>query len=92
MTISDAESTTETRTPEIGRIPLSTPDVGALEEEYLLSAFRSGWIAPTGPDLTAFEAELAATVGVRHAVGLSSGTAASTSDSSVSGSDRATGC
>lgn len=76
MTISDAESTTETRAPEIGRIPLSTPDVGALEEEYLLSAFRSGWIAPTGPDLTAFEAELAATVGVRHAVGLSSGTAA----------------
>lgn len=76
MTISDAESTTSSRTSEIGRIPLSTPDVGTLEEEYLIDAFRSGWIAPTGPDLTAFESELAAMVGVGHAVGLASGTAA----------------
>ena len=76
MTISDVEATTSTAVPGIGRILLSTPDVGPLEEGYLLQAFRSGWIAPTGPDLTAFEAELAAKVGVRHAVGLSSGTAA----------------
>src|SRR5699024_9000703 len=58
------------------RILLSTPDVGPVEEEFLLRAFRGGWIAPTGPDLRAFEDELAAEVGVRHAVGLSSGTAA----------------
>lgn len=57
-------------------IPLSSPDVGPLEEEYLLQAFRSGWIAPVGPDLAAFEAELAAKTGVEHAVALSSGTAA----------------
>ncbi|MCF2573452.1 DegT/DnrJ/EryC1/StrS family aminotransferase [Brevibacterium sp. UCMA 11754] len=76
MTISDVEATSSMKAPGIGRIPMSTPDVGPLEEEYLLRAFRSGWIAPTGPDLTAFEAELAAKVGVRHAVGLSSGTAA----------------
>lgn len=54
---------------------LSAPDVGALEEEYLVRALRSGWAAPAGPDLDAFERELAARVGVDHAVGLSSGTA-----------------
>ena len=37
---------------------------------------ESGWVAPAGPDLDAFEREVAERVGVRHAVGLSSGTAA----------------
>lgn len=54
---------------------LSAPDVGALEEEYLVRALRSGWAAPAGPDLDAFERELAERVGVSHAVGLASGTA-----------------
>lgn len=57
-------------------ILLSAPDVGELEQEYVLRAMRSGWIAPAGPDLTAFEDEVAARVGVAHAVGLASGTAA----------------
>ncbi|HEV7535566.1 MAG TPA: aminotransferase class I/II-fold pyridoxal phosphate-dependent enzyme, partial [Acidimicrobiia bacterium] len=35
-----------------------------------------GWVAPVGPDLDAFEAELAERCGVPHAVALSSGTAA----------------
>jgi dTDP-4-amino-4,6-dideoxygalactose transaminase len=42
----------------------------------LLAAFDSNWIAPTGPDLDAFEREFAERVEVEHAVGLSSGTAA----------------
>lgn len=58
------------------RLYLSSPDVGDLEEEYLLAAFRSGWIAPLGPDVDAFEEEMAERVGVREAVALSSGTAA----------------
>ena len=37
---------------------------------------RSGWIAPLGPDVDAFERELAERVGVAHGVALSSGTAA----------------
>lgn len=57
-------------------ILLSPPDVGDLEQEYVLRAMRSGWIAPAGPDLTAFEAEVAERIGVRYAVGLASGTAA----------------
>ncbi|MEW1982987.1 DegT/DnrJ/EryC1/StrS family aminotransferase [Pseudarthrobacter oxydans] len=58
------------------RLYLSSPDVGDLEEKYLLEAFRSGWIAPLGPDVDAFEREMAERVGVREAVALSSGTAA----------------
>ena len=60
----------------VTRIYLSPPEVGAEERRMLLDAFDSNWIAPVGPDLDAFEAELAARVGVEHAVALSSGTAA----------------
>jgi dTDP-4-amino-4,6-dideoxygalactose transaminase len=58
------------------RIYMSSPDVGELEEVAVLAAMRSGWIAPLGPDVDAFEAELAERVGVAHGVALSSGTAA----------------
>ncbi|MBN9632759.1 MAG: aminotransferase class I/II-fold pyridoxal phosphate-dependent enzyme, partial [Actinobacteria bacterium] len=58
------------------RIYLSSPDVGRAEEDAVVAAMRSGWIAPLGPDVDAFEEEMAARVGVRHAVALSSGTAA----------------
>ncbi|MBN9157316.1 MULTISPECIES: DegT/DnrJ/EryC1/StrS family aminotransferase [unclassified Microbacterium] len=58
------------------RIYMSSPDVTELEEQSLISAMRSGWIAPLGPDVDAFEAELAARLDVGHGVALSSGTAA----------------
>jgi dTDP-4-amino-4,6-dideoxygalactose transaminase len=57
------------------RIYLSPPDVGARERELLLEAFDSGWIAPLGPMVDAFEAELAKRAGVAHAAALTSGTA-----------------
>jgi dTDP-4-amino-4,6-dideoxygalactose transaminase len=62
--------------PMTRRIYLSPPDVGPLEESFLLSAVRSGWVAPVGPDLDAFEREMAERTGRCHAVALSSGTAA----------------
>ena len=58
------------------RILLSPPDVGEAEREALLRAFDSGWIAPVGPELAAFEEELCEFVGSTAAVALSSGTAA----------------
>ena len=58
------------------RIYMSSPDVGELEESYVVAAMRSGWIAPLGPDVDAFEQEVAARVDVEHGVALSSGTAA----------------
>lgn len=57
------------------RIYMSPPDVGELEEQYVVAALRSGWVAPLGPEVDAFEAELAERVAVKHGVALSSGTA-----------------
>jgi dTDP-4-amino-4,6-dideoxygalactose transaminase len=58
------------------RIYLSPPEVGEEERRMLLEAFDSNWIAPIGPDLDAFEQEVATRVGVGHAVAMASGTAA----------------
>jgi dTDP-4-amino-4,6-dideoxygalactose transaminase len=57
-------------------IYMSTPDVGPLEEAFALDAIRSGWVAPTGPHLAAFEQEMAERCDRTYGVGLSSGTAA----------------
>jgi len=57
------------------RILLSAPDVRGNEREMVVAAIDSNWIAPAGPDLDAFEHELAAATGRAYAVGLSSGTA-----------------
>lgn len=57
------------------RTYLSSPDVTQVEEDALVRAIRSGWVAPLGPEVDAFEAELAAHNSRRYAVALSSGTA-----------------
>lgn len=58
------------------RIYLSPPHVGPEERALLLEAFDSNWVAPVGPDLDAFEREVAALLGDVHTAALSSGTAA----------------
>ena len=58
------------------RVYLSPPDVGEEERRALLEAFDSGWIAPVGPHIAAFEEALAERVGVADVVAVSSGTAA----------------
>jgi len=60
----------------VTRVYLSPPDVGEPERLALDEAFRSGWVAPVGPDLDAFEVEVAGVGGRRHGVALASGTAA----------------
>jgi dTDP-4-amino-4,6-dideoxygalactose transaminase len=60
----------------MSRIYLSPPDVRPVERKMLLDALDSGWVAPAGPDIDAFEEELADRCGVEHAVAVSSGTAA----------------
>lgn len=57
-------------------IHLSPPDVGPLEEQYALSAIRSGWVAPLGPEVDAFESDVARRLGRAYAVATNSGTAA----------------
>ncbi len=58
------------------RILLSPPDVGKAEREALLRAFDTGWIAPLGPEVDAFEAELAEYAGAESCAVLASGTSA----------------
>lgn len=58
------------------RIYLSPPHLGRHELNYLHKAVEDNWVAPTGPNLTGFEADLCAFTGVAHAVALTSGTAA----------------
>lgn len=58
------------------QILLSTPHMGDSEKEYVDEAFRTNWIAPLGPNVDAFESELAQLVGIEHAAAVSSGTAA----------------
>jgi dTDP-4-amino-4,6-dideoxygalactose transaminase len=60
----------------MSRIYLSPPHMGPDERALLLDAFDSNWVAPLGPHVNAFEAELAARTGTAHAAALSSGTAA----------------
>lgn len=57
-------------------ILLSTPHLGDYEQEYVQEAFRTNWIAPLGPNVDAFEKEMAAYIGLPSAAALSSGTAA----------------
>lgn len=58
------------------QVLLSTPHMGDSELDFIAEAFKTNWIAPLGPNVDAFERELAEKVGASHAVALSSGTAA----------------
>lgn len=58
------------------RVWLSSPHMGEMEKVYVAEAFSTNWVAPLGPNVNAFEKQLAEYVGVSGAVSLSSGTGA----------------
>ncbi|MEK3885900.1 aminotransferase class I/II-fold pyridoxal phosphate-dependent enzyme [Bacillus sp. FSL K6-3431] len=58
------------------RIFLSPPHLSGNEMKYMQEAIDTNWIAPLGPNVDAFEAEIASYVGAKGAVAVSSGTAA----------------
>lgn len=58
------------------RIYLSPPHMCGKERELVEKVFESNWIAPVGPDITAFEKEICEYTGSNAAVALTSGTAA----------------
>ena len=58
------------------RIYLSSPTTHDEERTFVKEAFDTNWIAPLGPNVTAFEEEMAAYTKAGYATGLSSGTAA----------------
>ena len=59
-----------------GRIYLSSPTMHGDEQRFVAEAFDTNWVAPLGPNVNSFEAEMAAYTGCGHAAALSSGTAA----------------
>ncbi|MDE7341934.1 MAG: aminotransferase class I/II-fold pyridoxal phosphate-dependent enzyme [Lachnospiraceae bacterium] len=58
------------------RIYLSSPTMHGKEQEFVQEAFDTNWIAPLGPNVTAFEQEMLAYTGAGCATALSAGTAA----------------
>ena len=58
------------------KIWLSSPHMSGGEMKYVQEAFDTNWIAPLGPNVTAFENELAEFLNIRHVAALTSGTAA----------------
>jgi len=57
-------------------IPVAEPDLGPLEEQYVLEAMRSGWVSSIGAFIDRFEKQFAELCGVKHCVALSNGTVA----------------
>lgn len=57
-------------------IPVAEPNLGALEEQFLLDAFRSGWISSRGGYIDRFEREFATFCESEHAVAVANGTVA----------------
>ena len=43
------------------------------EQKFVKEAFDTNWVAPLGPNVNAFEKELADYVGISHASALSAG-------------------
>lgn len=63
--------------PELpARVFLSPPDIGTAERQWLARVLDENWIAPAGPYLNQFEDAVKSYTGSKHAVALSSGTAA----------------
>ena len=58
------------------KIWLSSPHMSGNEMKYINDAFKTNWIAPLGPNVTAFENELAEYLNIKHVAALTSGTAA----------------
>lgn len=58
------------------RIYLSSPTMHGEEQLFIKEAFDTNWVAPLGPNVNAFERELAEYTKAEHASALSAGTAA----------------
>jgi perosamine synthetase len=55
--------------------PVAEPDIGELEERYVLDAVRSGWVSSLGKYVDAFEQRFASYCGMPYGVATCNGTA-----------------
>ena len=60
----------------VRRIHLSPPHLAGDEMDHLRAVLDSGWVAPAGPAISAFEAAVGAATGFAHVLASASGTAA----------------
>ncbi|MFY0651134.1 MAG: aminotransferase class I/II-fold pyridoxal phosphate-dependent enzyme [Cyclobacteriaceae bacterium] len=58
------------------RVFISPPDLTGEESRFVEDIFSSNWVAPVGPHLAEFEAEIARFTGFKHALAVNSGTSA----------------
>ena len=58
------------------KIWLSSPHMGGTEQDYVNAAFAENWIAPLGPNVNGFEADIQSFTGAPNVAALSSGTGA----------------
>jgi len=58
------------------QIFLSTPTMHGEEQKFIQEAFDTNWVSPLGPNVDAFQKEVADYTGIPYAAALSSGTAA----------------
>jgi pyridoxal phosphate-dependent aminotransferase EpsN len=58
------------------KILLSMPHMSGQEMCFIEDAFKTNWVAPLGPNVSAFEADIENYIGIKKAVAMSSGTAA----------------
>ena len=64
------------RSQDHDRLFLSPPHLGRHELNYVHKAIEDNWVAPAGPNITGFEADICQATGAGYCVALSSGTAA----------------
>ncbi len=77
--LSDTANKAGTQAPPVeapARVFLSPPHMSGRELELVNEAFASNFVAPAGPMLNRFEADLSAYTGFEHTAALTSGTAA----------------
>ena len=60
----------------MSRIYLSPPDISLDDRAAIEKALDSGWVAPVGPQIDAFEAALSNRLNRKHALAVHSGTSA----------------
>jgi perosamine synthetase len=58
------------------KIPIAEPVLSGNEEKYVTECIRTGWISSKGKFVDQFEENFASYIGVKHAIAVSSGTAA----------------
>lgn len=58
------------------QVPVNAPIITASAKKYVAEAMESGWVSSAGPYIDKFEKAFADYLGVKHAVSVTSGTAA----------------